>query len=70
VLVRDRQELLHSRGYDVTVRRAGLQLLFGTGDVRIDTGHEHPVVLADVPAPGLVSSALHDLIERSLTASR
>ncbi|CAN5347047.1 PH domain-containing protein [soil metagenome] len=65
VLVRDRQELLHSRGSDVTVRRSGLQLLFGTGDVRINTGQESPVVLRDVPAPRLVQAALHDLMERN-----
>src|SRR5262245_27753453 len=42
LLVRSRQELLHSRGYDVTVRKAGLQLLFGSGDVLINTGLERP----------------------------
>ena len=63
VLVRSRQELLHSRGYDVTVRQAGLQLLFRSGDVMINTGLEHPVVLKDVPNAELVQSALHDLIE-------
>jgi len=65
VLVRSRQELLHSRGYDVTVRQAGLQLLFRSGDVLINTGHEHPVVLRDVPDAQLVQSALHDLMEAS-----
>lgn len=66
VLVRSRQELLHSRGYDVTVRQAGLQLLFRSGDVLINTGLEHPVVLQDVPNAELVQSALHDLMEASL----
>ena len=66
VLVRSRQELLHSRGYDVTVRQAGLQLLFRSGDVLINTGLEHPVVLRDVPHADLVQSALHDLMEASL----
>ncbi|MEO6115515.1 MAG: PH domain-containing protein [Pseudolysinimonas sp.] len=72
VLVRSRQELLHSRGYDVTVRQAGLQLLFRSGDVLINTGLEHPVVLKDVPNADLVQSALHDLMEASLnpTAAR
>lgn len=65
VVVRSRQELLHSRGYDVTVRQAGLQLLFGSGDVLINTGLEHPVVLRDVPNAQLVQSALHDLMEAS-----
>lgn len=66
VLVRTRQELLHSRGYDVTVRKAGLQLLFGSGDVQINTGLENPIVLHDVPSADLVQSAMHDLMERSL----
>ncbi len=63
VFVRVRQELLHARGYDVMVRRTWAQRAFGSGDVRIDTGHEHPVVLHDVPNPNLVQSALHELME-------
>ena len=39
VFARVRQELLHSRGYDVTVRRTWLQSAFGSGDVRVNTGH-------------------------------
>jgi membrane protein YdbS with pleckstrin-like domain len=66
LFVRSRQELLHSRGYDVTVRKAGLQLLFRSGDVLINTGLEHPVLLRDVPSADLVQSALHDLMEASL----
>jgi uncharacterized membrane protein YdbT with pleckstrin-like domain len=61
--VRIRQELLHSRGYDVTVRRNGMQSVFRSGDVQINTGLEHPVVLRDVPAADLVQAALHDLME-------
>ncbi|MBX3104089.1 MAG: PH domain-containing protein [Cryobacterium sp.] len=64
--VRIRQELLHSRGYDVTVRKNALQAMFGSGDIRINTGLEHPVVLKDVPGANLVQSALHDLMERSV----
>jgi uncharacterized membrane protein YdbT with pleckstrin-like domain len=66
--VRTRQELLHSRGYDVTVRKTGLQTIFGSGDVQINTGLEHPVILRDVPAPDLVQAALHDLMEASQRA--
>ena len=66
LLVRTRQELLHSRGYDVTVRQAGLQLLFRSGDVLINTGLDHPVLLRDVPGADLVQAALHDLMEKSL----
>jgi membrane protein YdbS with pleckstrin-like domain len=65
--VRTRQELLHSRGYDVTVRKTWLQSAFGSGDVRINTGLEHPLVLKDVPAADLVQKALHDLAENSQT---
>lgn len=64
--VRVRQELLHSRGYDVSVRQNAIQSLFRSGDVRINTGLEHPVVLSDVPSVNLVQAALHDLMEDSL----
>jgi uncharacterized membrane protein YdbT with pleckstrin-like domain len=62
-LVRVRQELLHSRGYDVTVRKNGVQSVFGSGNVQINTGLDHPVVMRDVPAADLVQAALHDLME-------
>ena len=65
-LVRTRQELLHSRGYDVTVRQNGIQQLFRSGDVLINTGLDRPVVLRDIPSADLVQSALHELMERSL----
>ncbi|MCB1282287.1 MAG: PH domain-containing protein [Salinibacterium sp.] len=65
-IVRARQELLHSRGYDITVRKNALQSMFGSGDVRINTGLDHPVVLKDVPNADLIQSALHDLMERSI----
>jgi len=65
-LVRVRQELMHSRGYDVTVRKTALQSMFGCGDVLINSGQEHPVILRDVPDADLVQAALHDLMEESL----
>ena len=64
--VRIRQELLHSRGYDVTVRQNGLQSLFRSGNILINTGLDRPVALRDVPGADLVQAALHDLMERSL----
>ena len=72
VFMRVRQELLHGRGYDVTVRRSWAQGAFGSGDVRMDTGGERPVVLKDVPKPELVQGALHELVEetRTITADR
>ena len=69
--VRVRQELLHSRGYDVTVRKTGLQSVFRSGNVEVNSGLEHPVVLRDVPSADLVQAALHDLMEanQSMVAS-
>jgi uncharacterized membrane protein YdbT with pleckstrin-like domain len=64
-LVRVRQELLHSRGYDVTVRKNSVQSIFASGDVQINTGLDRPVVLRDVPGADLVQEVLHDLMERS-----
>lgn len=64
--VRVRQELLHSRGYDITVRKNAFQSMFGSGDVQINTGLERPVVLRDVPGADIVQGALHDLMERSI----
>ncbi|HEX4443456.1 MAG TPA: PH domain-containing protein [Galbitalea sp.] len=65
VLVRVRQEVLHSRSFDVTVRKSGLQGLVGSGDVEINAGPDRMVVLRDVPSANLVQAALHDLIESS-----
>lgn len=65
VLVRVRQEVLHSRSHDVTVRKSGLQGLFGSGDVLVNTGLDRPVLLRDVPNADLVQAALHDLIDAS-----
>jgi len=72
LFVRTRQELLHSRGYDLTVRKNGVQSLFRSGDVLINTGLDRPVVLWDVPGADLVQATLHDLMEAnaSLVADR
>ena len=65
LLVRRRQELLHSRSYDLVVRQNAVQSLFRSGDVHINTGLEHPVVLHDVPGVDLVQAALTDLMEQN-----
>ncbi|MFC5790900.1 PH domain-containing protein [Agromyces tardus] len=65
VFVQVRRELLHSRGYDVAVRRTWLQRAFGSGDLHINTGHEQPFVIRDVPKPLLLQAALHELMEES-----
>ena len=64
IFVRVRQELLHSRAFDVTVRQGALQSLFGSGDVVINVGNHSRMVLRDVPSDDLVQEALHDLEER------
>ena len=63
VFVRTRQEVLHSRASDATVRMGALQSLFGSGDVIVDVAQARPVTLRDVPAPLTVQAALNDLIE-------
>jgi uncharacterized membrane protein YdbT with pleckstrin-like domain len=72
LFVRTRQELLHSRGYDLTVRKNAVQSMFRSGNVEINTGLEHPVVLRDIPRADLVQAALHDLMEsnQSMVATR
>jgi len=67
LFVRTRQELLHSRGYDVTVRQSWLQSAFRSGDVLVNSGLEHPLVLKDVPGAILVQQVLHDLMDESQT---
>jgi hypothetical protein len=65
LLVRHRQEILHSRSYDLVVRQNALQSLFRSGDVHVNTGLEQPVVLRDVPGVDLVQAALTDLMEQN-----
>lgn len=62
---RERRELLHTRGYAVTLRRGPLQLIFGSGDIRIDSGADAQTVLRDVPRALLVQATLADLMENS-----
>lgn len=63
ILVRSRQEASFARSYDVTVRRSGLQPLFGSGDVIVRGGSDSAIVLADVPRPGLAQAAIGELID-------
>lgn len=70
LFVRVRKELLHSRGYEVTVRRTAGQSLFRCGDIRINTAaNELPIDLKDVPNPVLVQSVLQDLVEGNAGAA-
>lgn len=57
-----RRETMLSRVHDVTVRRRGLQALFGAGDVLLSTGGDRAVVLADVPSASLVQRTLSELL--------
>ena len=66
VVVRIRQELLHSRGTDVTVRQSSLQSLFGSGDLIVNVSDDRSVVLRDVPSAYLVQTALNDLMEHAV----
>ncbi|WP_394551157.1 PH domain-containing protein [Agromyces sp. MMS24-JH15] len=69
VFVRTRRDLPHRAGYAVSVRRSLGQRMAGSGDVRIDAGHDRPViVLRDVPSPEVVASALHELTEDAVRA--
>ena len=65
VLVRRRREVLHSRVRSVTVRGTVLQRLLRSGDLEIDLGPDHDVVLRDVPGAALVLEVLHDFSEAS-----
>lgn len=65
VFVRVRQELLHSRGYDVVLSQGPLQLMFGSGTLRIAAGGETALTLRDVPRARVVQGALHDLMEHA-----
>jgi len=62
LFVRVRQELLHSRSYDVSLRQTALQTMSGCGDIRINAGLEAPVVLKDVPSATLVLRVVQDLM--------
>jgi uncharacterized membrane protein YdbT with pleckstrin-like domain len=68
LFVRTRQELMHTRGYDLTVRKSAVQTMFRSGDVLINSGLDRPVVLWDVPTADLVQSTLHDLMEENISA--
>ncbi|CAN5125332.1 hypothetical protein BH09ACT6_BH09ACT6_24340 [soil metagenome] len=65
VFVRERQEVSLRRGFDVTVRRRGLQTIFRSGDVTVHSGTDHPLVLKDVPDAGLIARALGELTDRA-----
>ena len=65
LFVRVRQDLLHSRGYDITVTKTWLQSAFRSGTIRINSGLEHPVVLKDVPRVDQLQQALTELMDKA-----
>ena len=66
LFVRERRELLHSRGYTVTLRTSWLQSLFRSGTIVIGGVDQKAVAqLRDVPRAEVVTEALHDLMENS-----
>ncbi len=65
VLVRHRQEILHTRGYGCELVQSPLQRVFGSGDVRVNVGLDHPILVKDVPHAKVFTRALQDLQEAS-----
>ncbi|MFC4243495.1 PH domain-containing protein [Gryllotalpicola reticulitermitis] len=63
--VRRRQELLHSRGYEVELARGPLQTMFSSGNLRITVSGETVLIMRDVPKARTVQVALHDLMENA-----
>ncbi len=59
-----------ARIHDVTLRRQGIQAVFGSGDVLLSTGGEQPVTLPDVPSASLVQRTLSDLVAQTPGAPR
>ncbi len=65
LFTRTRREVLHSRGYSITLKRGPFQSMVGSGTIVVDAGSEHPLVLRDAPGAVLVQSTLHELVERA-----
>ncbi|RUR01345.1 PH domain-containing protein [Labedella endophytica] len=65
LFTRTRREVLHSRGYAVTLKRGPLQMLVGSGTIIVDSGNDRPLLLVDTPGAVLVQSTLHELVERA-----
>ncbi len=66
LFVHERRELLHSRGYTVTLRSSWLQSAFRSGTIAIGAMDQKTMAqLRDVPHAQAVSDALHDLMESS-----
>ncbi|MGN6203811.1 PH domain-containing protein [Humibacter sp.] len=66
LFVRERRELLHSRGYTVTLRTSWVQGIFRSGTIVIGGMDQTTAAqLRDVPHADIVTEALHDLMDDS-----
>lgn len=70
LLARERREASLLRGFDVTLRRRGLQPFFRSGDVTVHSGSEHPLVVRDLPDAGLIVAALTELGDDAYAVDR
>ena len=62
---RNRQEMSHTRGYSIAVRRGPLQRLWGAGTITLSNGVDAPLRLQNVPSVNLVYETLADQVEVS-----
>ena len=65
LFTKERTELLHSRGYQATVRRSPLQQLFRCGTLTLRAPGEVELELADMPQPLLIQAVLNDFVAQS-----
>lgn len=63
IIVRNRREMSHMRGYSLTLRRGILQRLWGAGTLTLSNGVDAPLVLRNVPYATLINETLTDQIE-------
>lgn len=71
LFVRVRREVLHSRGYDVTVRQTPVQRMFRSGDLHVQAvGQDDAIDIRDIPNPVLTQAVLHDLVDANAGLNR
>lgn len=63
--IRERRELFHSRGYQITTKRGPFQALAGTATILLTPGAEDPLVLHGIPSARLTAETLSFLIEKN-----
>ncbi|CDJ99750.1 conserved hypothetical protein [Microbacterium sp. C448] len=65
VLSRHARELLHSRGYTISLRRGPIQRMWRAGTIILSNGVDEPLRLVNVPDVVLLQEVLADQIEVS-----